>query len=97
MTFREIHDAAERGELLCLDGGACWYVKGRDSATILGIITTRRGAGVGRELVNRVLAACPGLVVRAACLPDGPHGFWERMGFRAVDTNPARTLWERTA
>ena len=52
--------------------------------SMVAVAEDRRGRGVGRELVRRLVGADTGLtwVLRAG---RGSGGFWEKMGFRASE------------
>lgn len=80
MCFEQLHDSAQRGELLMIDGGMCRYHVRRDGQlTIHEIISTKPGAGV--EML-RHLTAQPCRVIVAKCPADLPANEWyARRGF----------------
>ena len=81
MIFETLHESAQRGELLLIDGGFChWHLRRDGQLTIREIISTRPGAGA--EMLA-TLRAVPGAV---CLLARGPvdlaaNGWYERRGF----------------
>jgi len=81
MIFETLHESAQRGELLLIDGGFChWHLRRDGQLTIREIISTRRGAGSKMlEMLKRVNRA---LSIFAKCPVDLPANAWyERRGF----------------
>lgn len=81
MIFETLHESAQRGELLLIDGGFChWHLRRDGQITIREIISTRPGAGA--EMLAR-LCAVPGAVcLLARCPVDLPANAWyKRRGF----------------
>lgn len=81
MIFETLHESAQRGELLLVDGGMChWHLRRDGQLTIREIISTRRGAG---SLMLRRLEATPGATsLYAKCPADLPANDWySRRGF----------------
>lgn len=101
MVFVALAEAAERGELLLAEGGMCRFHLRRDGAVTvreLLVLPAARGRGVGRALVEAVLARHPGATVRARCPADYPsNGFWRRMGFALASETGGVNVWERLA
>lgn len=67
MIFEALHEAAQRGELLLIDGGFChWHLRRDGQLTVREIISTRRGAGSEmlahlKQIVGAkfIVARCP--------------------------------------
>lgn len=66
MIFETLHESAQRGELLLVDGGMChWHLRRDGQLTIREIISTKPGAGQAMlaELVSKpaqsIFAKCP--------------------------------------
>ena len=81
MIFETLHDSAERGELMLVDGGFChWHLRKDGQLTIREIISTRKGAG---SLMLRRLEATKGATsLFAKCPADLPANAWyTRRGF----------------
>ena len=81
MIFETLHESAQRGELLLVDGGMChWHLRRDGQLTIREIISTRPGAG---SLMLRRLEATPGATsLYAKCPADLPANDWyARRGF----------------
>ena len=91
MIFETLHDGAQRGELLLIDGGFChWHLRRDGQLTIREIISTRRGAG--SEMLA-VLKTVPGAVsLFAKCPADLPaNGWYVRRGFVCEGEETTRT------
>jgi N-acetylglutamate synthase-like GNAT family acetyltransferase len=101
MIFTAMSEAADRGELLLVDGGLCRFHLRRDGVVVIRELLTLpsvRGLGVGRGLVGAVMTRHPGSLVRAVCPASyRSNGFWAHMGFAAVDRDELRVVWERRA
>jgi hypothetical protein len=74
MIFETLHESAQRGELLSVDGGMChWHLRRDGQLTIREIISTKPGAGQAMlaELMSKpaqsIFAKCP------ADLPAYPY------------------------
>jgi len=81
MIFETLHESAQRGELLLVDGGFChWHLRRDGQLTIREIISTRPGAG-GQMLTT--LKCTPGAMsLFAKCPTDLPANKWyARKGF----------------
>ena len=95
MIFDSLHESAQRGELMLVDGGFChWHLRRDGQLTIREIISTRPGAG---SLMLRRLEATPGAESLLARCPAGlPANAWyARRGFhvaRSEHTKSGRLL-----
>lgn len=101
MIFAALSEAADRGELLLVDGGMVRFHRRRDGVVVIReliVLPARRRAGVGRGLVGRVAAIYPGAVVRAVCPGEyEANAFWRAMGFVVVAYKPPGgrlAVWE---
>ncbi len=91
MIFETLHESAQRGELLLIDGGFChWHLRRDGQLTIREIISTRPGAG--SEMLE-MLKATPGAVsLFAKCPADLSANIWyERRGFICEGEDVTRT------
>ncbi len=103
MIFNALHDAAQRGELILVDGGMCHYHLRRDGVlTIREIIVLpgRQGQGIGRAMLDRLRAVPGARVIRAKC-PDNllANNWYQAMGFQACYIDAAKNgrrlyVWE---
>jgi len=93
MIFESLHESAERGELILIDGGYCrWHLRRDGVITIYEILSTRPGAG-GEMLAKLRTYDRP---IQAKC-PDNlsSNAWYAWRGFRLIrtETTPSgRTL-----
>ena len=80
VIFETLHESAQRGELLLIDGGFChWHLRRDGQLTIREIISTRPGAG--SEMLAK-LKQVGAASIFAKCPADLPANQWyERRGF----------------
>lgn len=88
MIFETLHQSAQCGELLLIDGGYCrWHLRRDGVITIYEIISLRPGAG------SEMLARLPkGHPIQAKCPSDLESNAWyARRGFALshVETTPS--------
>lgn len=90
MIFETLHESAQRGELLLIDGGFChWHLRRDGQLTIREIISTKPGAGsamlteLKRQPAQSIFAKCP--VDLAA------NEWYRRRGFELETTETTRT------
>lgn len=91
MIFETLHESAQRGELLLIDGGFChWHLRRDGQLTIREIISTKPGAG---SAMLATLKTTPGaLSLFAKCPVDLPANDWyRRRGFELERTETTRT------
>jgi len=91
MIFDALYESAQRGELLCVDGGFChWHLRRDGQLTIREIISTRPGAG--SEMLA-ILRTTPGATaIQAKCPAHLPSNEWYRKrGFELVGAETTRT------
>lgn len=91
MIFNALFDAAQRGELLLVDGGLChWHLRHDGQLTILEIIATRRGAG--SEMLAQLRHTPGATSIFAKCPDDLPANAWyARQGFVDEGQEETRT------
>ena len=95
MIFEALNDAAERGELILVDGGLCdWHLRRDGQITIREIIILpkRRGQGIGTAMFD-ALKVVPGATnIFAKCPADlEANGWYQHLGFtnEGVETTRA--------
>ena len=90
MIFETLHDSAQRGELLLIDGGFChWHLRRDGVLTIREIISTRPGAG--SEMLARLRTVSGAVAIVARCPADLPaNGWYQRRGFTLVERTFSR-------
>lgn len=91
MAFANLMAAAERGELILIDGGYClWHLRRDGQLTISEILATRKGAG--SEMLARLRAVKGAHRILAKC-PVGyaSNSWYERKGFRLSAVERSRT------
>lgn len=91
MIFETLHESAQRGELLLIDGGFChWHLRRDGQLTIREIISTRPGAG---SAMLATLKTTPGAVsLFAKCPVDlAANNWYRRRGFVLERTETTRT------
>jgi hypothetical protein len=91
VIFETLHESAERGELMLVDGGMChWHFRRDGQLTIREIISTRRGAG--RRMLRRLYAIPKATSLFAKCPADLPSNEWySRRGFVLEATGPTNS------
>lgn len=99
MIFAALSEAADRGELLLVEGGLCRWHRRRDGVVVIRellVLPSHRGRGIGRALVEHVQRQNPGCILRAVCPLEYPaNGFWYRLGFRLSCQEKGLKVWER--
>ena len=90
VIFESLHDSAERGELILIDGGYCrWHLRRDGVITIYEILSTRPGAGAA--MLAQLIARQPVAIV-AKCPADLPSNAWYlRRGFELSATETTRS------
>jgi GNAT superfamily N-acetyltransferase len=85
MILVALNEAAERGELLLVDGGLCRFHLRRDGVVVIRellVLPTHRRKGVGRALVGAVRARHPSATLRATCPAEyEANEFYSALGF----------------
>jgi len=90
MIFETLHESAQRGELLLIDGGFChWHLRRDGQLTIREIISTKPGAG---SAMLAALKQKPAQSIFAKCPVELEANNWyRRRGFELEDTSITRT------
>ena len=102
MIFAALDEAASRGELLLVPDGLCRFHRRRDGVVVVReilVLPFRRRTGVGRRLIQDVLARARGSPVQARCPVkyEAANRFWAAMGFTLVSESKGVNLWQRPA
>jgi hypothetical protein len=81
VIFETLHESAQRGELLLIDGGMChWHLRRDGQLTIREVISTRPGAG--SEMLGRLKRTPGALSLFAKCPTDlAANDWYVRRGF----------------
>lgn len=91
MIFETLHESAERGELMLIDGGVChWHLRRDGQLTIREIISTKPGAG--SQMFNRLRYTVGATSLFAKCPMDLPANSWyAKKGFHVerIETTPS--------
>lgn len=103
MIFNALHEAAQRGELLLVDGGMCHYHLRRDGVLTIReilVLPDRQGQGIGRAMLDQLRAVPGARVIRAKCPAElAANGWYRAMGFTAAYVDQTRAggrlfVWE---
>lgn len=91
MIFETLHESAQRGELLLVDGGMChWHLRRDGQLTIREIISIRPGAG--GEMLNALKQTSGATSLFAKCPIDlAANDWYARRGFTDVGTETTKT------
>jgi GNAT superfamily N-acetyltransferase len=96
LIFAALNEAAERGELILVDGGLCRFHQRRDGVLVIReVIVTpeRRRQGIGSRIVHWACKTHRGLVV-AKCPTKYPsNDFWRALGFELVGESKGINEW----
>jgi hypothetical protein len=89
MIFESLHDSAEKGELLLIDGGYLRWHQRRDGViTIYEIISTRPGAGW--EMLSTLIEQRKPIQAKCPVRMKHANAWWRRRGFTLVATEQTR-------
>lgn len=102
MIFVALSEAADKGQLLLVDGGMCRWHRRKDGVVVIReilVMPTIRRTGIGHRMIAHVLASNSGRVVRAKCPVKYVSGnaFWEAMAFTLIETKDGINVWQRPA
>lgn len=91
MIFETLHESAQRGELILIDGGFChWHLRRDQQLTIREIISIRPGAG--SEMLAFLIAVPGATSIFAKCPADLPANDWyANRGFLCEGIQTTRT------
>lgn len=101
MIFVALAEAAEKGELVLLEGGMCRWHRRRDGVVVIReilVLPSVRRKGIGRALIQAVYASQGNgdRVVQAKCPAKyGSNYFWQAMGFTLLSETKGINLWQR--
>lgn len=95
MLFNALNDAANRNELILVDGGLChWHLRRDGQLTIREIIVLprKRNEGIGKTMLTHLIQTPNAKSIFAKCPTDLPANDWyERMGFICEGTETTRS------
>ena len=103
MIFNVLHEAAQRGELILVDGGMCHYHLRRDGALTIReilVLPGQPGRGIGRAMLDQLRAVPGARLIRAKCPAELAANNWYRaMGFTACYVDQTKAggrlyVWE---
>jgi GNAT superfamily N-acetyltransferase len=102
MILAALAEAAARGELLLVPDGMCRLHRRRDGRVVIReilVLPVRRRSGVGRRLVEEVIARTGGAPLQARCPVkyEAANLFWPALGFRLAGAAEEINLWELPA
>jgi hypothetical protein len=97
MIFAALKEAAEKGELILVEGGMCRWHRRRDGVVVIREILVQPwlwGQGIGRRMVEEVRRRNPGCPLLAKC-PVGyeANKFWHLLGFVEVAQEKGLISW----
>ena len=95
MIFETLHDSAERGELILVDGGLChWHLRRNGQLTIREIIVLpeRQRQGIGSAILDTLKQVTGATSIAAKCPANLTANDWyQRRGFVAEGTETTKT------
>jgi len=103
MIFNALHEAAQRGELILVNGGLCHYHLRRDGVLTIReilVLPGRQGLGIGRAMLEQLRQVPGARLIRAKCPADLAANRWyQAMGFTAAYVDQTRAggrlyVWE---
>ncbi len=103
MIFNALHDAANRGELILVDGGMCNYHLRLDGILTIReilVLPERQDKGIGLAMLDRLRNVPGARVIRAKCPADLPANGWYRaVGFSLAYVDQTKSgnrlyVWE---
>lgn len=101
MIFEALNGAAERGELILVDGGMCHYHLRRDGQITIReilVLPGRRRQGIGRAMLEEIVNRCPDATSVFAKVPVDleANKWYARVGFLCEGeefSRSGRRLW----
>jgi GNAT superfamily N-acetyltransferase len=97
LIFAALAEAAERDELLLVEGGMCRFHRRQDGTVTIReilVLPRHRRLGVARRMIEEVQRRNPGARLAARCPPTDSAGrvgagnvFWHRLGFTRGNTS----------
>jgi N-acetylglutamate synthase-like GNAT family acetyltransferase len=96
MIFAALNEAAERGELLIVEGGLCRFHVRRDGTLVIREVIVLPGArrrGIGSKLVHRACITHRGLVIAKCPVKYESNRFWQEIGFQLVGEGKGINEW----
>lgn len=103
MIFTALNEAADRNELLLVDGGMCRFHRRKDGVVVIReilVLPSSRRLGRGRRMVEEVRRRHPGAKLLARCpvrTSDGRVGegnaFWRHLGFGCTGERDGINTW----
>lgn len=103
MIYAALSEAAERGELILVDGGMCRFHCRKDGVVVIRevlVLPAHRRLGVGRRMVARVRSLHPKARLLAKCPIADAQGrigvgnvFWRHLGFVCLSESNGLNTW----
>lgn len=98
MIFVALNEAAERGELILVDGGLCRFHRRRDGVVVIReiiVVPEKRRQRIAVGMIAEVIRRCPDAVIIARCPVEyDANDFWPLAGFRLRETADGNNVWE---
>jgi len=95
VIFEILNDAADRGELVLVDGGMChWHLRRDGQITIREILVLfeRQGEGIGTKMLEQLKAVDSAKSIFAKCPVNLSANKWyERVGFEDEGIETTKT------
>lgn len=102
MILVALAEAADRGELLLVEGGMCRFHLRRDGVVVIRellVLPDCRHEGIGKRLVQEIALRHQGCPLLARCPVTYPsNAFWEAIGFeRGPQRRGVNEWWLRSS
>lgn len=105
MIFVALNEAADKGELLLVEGGLCRFHRRKDGTVVIReilVLPNARRLGKGRRMIDTIRARHPQARLLAKCPAADAMGrvgagnvFWQHMGFTLTAATEKLNTWER--
>lgn len=100
MIFVALSEAADKNQLILVDGGMCRFHKRRDGVVVVReiiVLKAARRRSVGRSMIDEVIRRHPGAVLEAKCPAEfDSNSFWSAVGFESVGFDERCQKWRKS-